>query len=62
MSSKIPNSGTWNELSDRANAVYFPSEHKYKTRQFQTEFSPYSYFNLKKKKAMVNTNLKQNCW
>ena len=50
MSSKIPNSGTWNELSDRANAVYFPSKtNEYKTRQFQTGFSPYSYFNLKEK-------------
>lgn len=48
MYSKIPNSATWNELGDRAN-VYFPSEHKYKTRQFQTGFSPYSYFNFKKK-------------
>lgn len=26
MSSKIPNSGTWNELNDRANAVYFQAK------------------------------------
>ena len=42
------NNATWNEWSDRTN-VHFPSEHKYKTRQFQTGFSLYSYFNFKKR-------------